>query len=63
MALPIWGIFMQKVLEDGTLGVYETDRFIKPKGIELNLDCDGSDADADITSAGVVEEEEDYFFD
>ena len=59
MALPIWGIFMQKVLEDGTLGVYETDRFIKPKGIELNLDCDGSDADADIT---VTEEEEDYFF-
>ena len=59
MALPIWGIFMQKVLEDGTLGIYETDRFIKPKGIELNLDCDGSDADADIT---VTEEEEDYFF-
>ena len=63
MALPIWGIFMQKVLEDGTLGVYETDRFIKPKGIELNLDCDGSDADADASSAGLIEEEEDYFFD
>ena len=58
MALPIWGIFMQKVLEDGTLGVYETDRFIKPKGIELNLDCDGSDADAMVSA----EEEEDYFF-
>ncbi len=58
MALPIWGIFMQKVLEDGTLGVYETDRFIKPKGIELNLDCDGSDADAMVRA----EEEEDYFF-
>ena len=58
MALPIWGIFMQKVLEDGTLEVYETDRFIKPKGIELNLDCDGSDADAMVSA----EEEEDYFF-
>ena len=58
MALPIWGIFMQKVLQDGTLGVYETDRFVKPMGIELNLSCDGSDADAAVTA----EEEEDYFF-
>ena len=58
MALPIWGIFMQKVLEDGTLGVYETDRFVKPMGMELNLSCDGSDADAMVTA----EEEEDYFF-
>jgi penicillin-binding protein 1A len=58
MALPIWGIFMQKVLEDGTLGVYETDRFVKPMGMELNLNCDGSDADAMVRA----EEEEDYFF-
>ena len=58
MALPIWGIFMQKVINDGTLGVYETDRFIKPMGIELNLNCDGSDADAMLSA----EEEEDYFF-
>jgi penicillin-binding protein 1A len=58
MALPIWGIFMQKVIEDGTLGVYETDRFIAPMGIELNLDCDGSDADAIVKA----EEEDEYFF-
>ena len=58
MALPIWGIFMQKVLQDGTLGVYETDRFVKPMGITLNLDCDGSDEDAVVKA----EEEEDYFF-
>jgi penicillin-binding protein 1A len=57
MALPIWGIFMQKVLQDGTLGVYETDRFVKPMGIELNLNCDGSDADAVVTTS----EEEEYF--
>ena len=57
MALPIWGIFMQKVLQDGTLGVYETDRFVKPMGIELNLNCDGSDADAVETTS----EEEEYF--
>ena len=58
MALPIWGIFMQKVIEDGTLGVYETDRFVAPMGIELNLDCDGSDADATVKA----EEEDEYFF-
>ncbi len=59
MALPIWGIFMKKVLEDGTLGISETDRFIPPPGISLDLNCDGSDADAAVK----VEEEESIFFD
>ncbi|MBQ3207147.1 MAG: transglycosylase domain-containing protein [Bacteroidales bacterium] len=45
MALPIWGLFMKKVLADGTLGVSEADRFV-PSGIKLDLNCDGSDADA-----------------
>ena len=58
MALPIWGIFMKKVLADGTLGVYETDRFIAPPGISLNLDCDGSDADAEMKA----EEDDSFFF-
>ena len=58
MALPIWGIFMDKVMRDGTLGVYETDRFMAPPGISLNLDCDGSDADAMVKA----EDEDDYFF-
>ena len=58
MALPIWGLFMQKVMKDGTLGVYETDRFIAPPGITLNLSCDGSDADAAVRA----EESEEYFF-
>ena len=58
MALPIWGIFMKKVLQDGTLGVYETDRFIAPPGVSLNLDCDGSDADAVMKA----EDDDSYFF-
>ena len=58
MALPIWGLFMQKVIKDGTLGIDESDRFVAPAGITLNLDCDGSDADASVKA----EEEEDYFF-
>ena len=58
MALPIWGLFMKKVLQDGTLGVYETDRFIAPPGISLDLNCDGSDADAVVKA----EDEEEFFF-
>ena len=58
MALPIWGLFMQKVLQDGTLGVYETDRFVAPPGITLDLDCDGSDADAQVKA----EEDDSFFF-
>ncbi len=27
MALPIWGLWMQKVIKDGTLGISETDVF------------------------------------
>ena len=49
---------MKKVRSDGTLGVDETDRFIAPAGISLNLDCDGSDADAAVKA----ENEEDFFF-
>ena len=44
-ALPIWGLFMQKVLSDGTLGVRPEDRFIAPPGVHFNTDCDGSDDD------------------
>lgn len=45
MALPIWGLFMKKVVEDGSLGVTEADRFILPSGINVSLDCTGSDSD------------------
>ena len=58
MALPIWGLFMQKVMKDGSLGIHETDRFVAPPGIALNLDCDGSDSDAVVKA----EESEEYFF-
>ncbi len=61
MALPIWGIFMKKVLADGTLGVYETDKFIAPPGITLNLNCDGSDTDAAAGGQSSEIEEENYF--
>ncbi|MBE6250453.1 MAG: penicillin-binding protein [Bacteroidales bacterium] len=58
MALPIWGIFMQKVLADKSLGFSETDRFVAPPGTTLDLNCDGSDADAEATQ----EDEGSFFF-
>ena len=45
MALPIWGIFMKKVLEDGSLGVTKYDEFIVPQSFNANLNCTGSDED------------------
>ncbi len=46
-AVPIWGLFMQKVQADksGTLGISPLDQFIAPVGINFNTDCDGSDED------------------
>ncbi|MBR5611466.1 MAG: transglycosylase domain-containing protein [Bacteroidales bacterium] len=58
MALPIWGIFMKKVIEDGTLGITLDDKFMSPPGLVLNLDCDGSDADATSTTT----QSDDMFF-
>jgi penicillin-binding protein 1A len=58
MALPIWGIFMQKVIQDGTLGITHDDKFLAPPGLVLNLDCDGSDADATSSSS----QSDDMFF-
>ena len=51
MALPIWGLFMQKVINDGTLGITHEDKFTAPPGSVLNLDCDGSNSDATATQS------------
>ena len=59
MALPIWGIFMQKVVRDGTLGVSEDDRFVS-SGRKLDLNCSG---DMEDTGETVPQDEESLFFD
>lgn len=46
MALPIWGIFMQKVMNDPALGFSIYDTFEVPSGVTVSLNCDGSDEDA-----------------
>jgi penicillin-binding protein 1A len=54
-ALPIWGIFMQKVLADSTLNIHTTDVFEAPPGMNINLNCDGSDEE--IQSAATTHDE------
>jgi penicillin-binding protein 1A len=58
MALPIWGIFMKKVLADGTLGISENDRFMEPAGMTLDLGCSGGDEDTQQQST----HSEQYYF-
>ncbi|MEN6618068.1 MAG: transglycosylase domain-containing protein [Rikenellaceae bacterium] len=50
MALPIWGIFMQKVLKDPSLGITTKDYFTAPPGFSAQLNCDGSDEELDTNS-------------
>jgi penicillin-binding protein 1A len=55
MALPIWGLFMQKVLADPTLDIDPSDVFEAAPGMNINLNCDGSDDE--IQSATVVHDD------
>ena len=39
MALPIWGIFLNKVYADPTLGIDGSAIFAKPATITVDIDC------------------------
>jgi len=52
MALPIWGLFMQKVLKDPSLGISTKDYFMAPAGYSGSFNCNGGD---DETLNGSVE--------
>lgn len=43
MALPIWGLFMKKVLADPSLGISTKDFFIAPGTYPEGLNCNGRD--------------------
>lgn len=45
MALPIWGIFMQKVYNDPTIPIGKSDVFVPPLGWNMSLNCNGSSSD------------------
>ena len=69
MALPIWGIWYRKCLADPTLDFSDSDVFIAPPGVSLNLNCDeqgvflgGYGANSDGGNTGAHDEEEDYYF-
>ncbi len=48
MALPIWGLFMEKVLADTTLNINVTDRFEVPANFNMNLRCTGADEELEV---------------
>ena len=56
MALPIWGLWMQKVLKDGTLGITANDVF--PESLKGNY-CHGSQQEG---AAPEKTDLEDYYF-
>lgn len=39
MALPIWALYMQKVLADKKLGYTTKEKFAKPKNLSIEVDC------------------------
>ena len=59
-ALPIWGIWMQKVLKDGRLGVSENDVFLLSGSRLSEMNCTGGESDA-TDQAETESVEEDYF--
>ncbi|MCF0175134.1 MAG: transglycosylase domain-containing protein [Bacteroidales bacterium] len=62
MACPIWGIFMSKVIKDGTLGISEEDKFPVVAGAKFNLDCSGGDGDISDSAISTSEGGDDGFF-
>jgi penicillin-binding protein 1A len=58
MALPIWALFMNKVYEDGTLGITKEDRFEKPADYAGESDCiDISDTSESESNSHVIDDE------
>ncbi|MFA5325302.1 MAG: transglycosylase domain-containing protein [Bacteroidales bacterium] len=61
VALPIWGIFMQKVFKDKSLGISKDDVFVSPPGWSVNLNCTGNNSDITNEEAKNKIQEEEFF--
>ena len=61
MALPIWGLFMQKVMADKSIGIANGEEFVAPAGWNMSLGCTGGAEDLSSGGTGTVAEDE--FFD
>ena len=60
-ALPIWGLFMQKVMADKSIGIANGEEFVAPPGWSFDFGCSGggSDLSSDAGSGGFQNDE--YF--
>ncbi|MDR1681306.1 MAG: transglycosylase domain-containing protein [Prevotellaceae bacterium] len=52
MAMPVWGLFMKKVLADPRLNVTTTDLFDVPPGVPEAYSCTGGDDDGELYAPG-----------
>ncbi|MBO4557529.1 MAG: transglycosylase domain-containing protein [Bacteroidales bacterium] len=64
-ALPIWGLFMQKVMEDKTIGIHNGEAFVPPAGWDMDLGCTGGGEDLSYgetgSGTGLTGEGSEYF--
>ena len=61
MALPIWGIFMQKVYGDKSISIGPEDLFVSPLGWNVDLSCTGDDSDLSDGGASKSGDDHDFF--
>jgi penicillin-binding protein 1A len=57
MALPIFGIYLQKILNDPSLYIKPEDRFEKPPGFNIQIDCQVNDIKANYLDDELWEED------
>jgi penicillin-binding protein 1A len=60
MALPIWGIYMEKIYAADSLGVSKKDEFERPEEISIDLNCDDDEEEEgpvidDVDDAGELD--------
>lgn len=61
VALPTFGLFMQKVYADPAIGVSEKDVFVKPAGVE-RFDCESSGGEIESETVNRLSIDDDEFF-
>jgi penicillin-binding protein 1A len=63
MALPIWGLFMQKVMADKSIGINNGESFVPPAGWDVDLSCSSGGQDLSYDEGEISNSEEDEYFD
>ena len=61
VALPIWGIFMNKIYKDPSIAMSNDDVFVPPLGMDMSFGCSGSEED--LSSGGVSDPDDGGYFD